>query len=72
MPNELLLSTINKLISDHKLNKTYLAECIQMPVGTFKNKLNEKMTQYNFTDGELDALRVMLLNIGASICNELP
>ena len=47
-----LSQTIDKL----KINKTYLAEKMNMPVGTFKNKLNPNQASYKFTRDEYNKL----------------
>jgi hypothetical protein len=40
---------------------------MKMPVGTFKNKLNEKLTIYRFTEDEETRLKEILLDIAADI-----
>lgn len=38
-----------------------------MPVGTFKNKLNEKLVQYRFSVDEENQLKEILLDMAADI-----
>ena len=59
--------TLSLLISKHSLNKAYLASKMNMPVGTFKNKLNEKLTQYRLTEIEEEQLKDILLHMAADI-----
>lgn len=40
---------------------------MKMPVGTFKNKLNEKLTQYRFTEEEESQLKDILIDMAADI-----
>lgn len=59
--------TLSTLIDRHSINKAHLASKMDMPVGTFKNKLNEKLTQYRFSEGEETRLKEILLDMSADI-----
>lgn len=52
--------TVQTLIDGWKLNKVTLASKMNMPVGTFKNKLNENQLAYKFTESEHDQLLEVL------------
>lgn len=55
------------MIDRHSINKAHLASKMKMPVGTFKNKLNEKLTQYRFSVDEENQLKEILLDMAADI-----
>lgn len=57
---------MNKIIEKLKLNKGFLAAKINMPLGTFCNKLNPTHTAY-FTDAELIRLKMVLKEIGVEL-----
>ena len=59
--------TVQMLIDGWKLNKVALASKMNMPVGTFKNKLNEKQTAYRFTEEESEQLLAVLRDLSADI-----
>lgn len=61
--------TYQKLISTWKLNKAMLASKMSMPKTTFNNKLNEKLTQYNFTEIEIQRLEKILSCLALDIVN---
>lgn len=44
-----------------------MASKMEMPVGTFKNKLSEKQTAYKFTEQEEDKLKEILRDMAADI-----
>ena len=55
------------VIEKFKLNKTYLAQQMNMPAGTFKNKLNLKQEAYKFTKDEY----LKLIGVLTSIADQL-
>jgi hypothetical protein len=55
------------LIEKHAINKAHLASKMNMPVGTFKNKLSDKQTAYRLTDEELERLKTILRDMAADI-----
>lgn len=55
------------MIEIHSINKAHLASKMEMPVGTFKNKLSEKQTAYKFTEQEEDKLKEILRDMAADI-----
>jgi hypothetical protein len=59
--------TLNQLIERHSINKAHLASKMNMPVGTFKNKLSEKQTAYKFTEDEQERLKGILREMAADI-----
>lgn len=50
---------MNKLIEKWKINKSLLAKKMNMPLGTFCNKLSPKHTN-NFSDAEIIQLKMVL------------
>ena len=61
---------MEKLINKWKLNKGLLAKKIDMPLGTFCNKLSSKHSS-EFSDDELIKLKLVLREINADIANEI-
>jgi hypothetical protein len=59
--------TLLELINQWKLNKELLASKIEMPVGTFKNKLSENQPKYSFTEAEENKLLEVLKDLGQDI-----
>jgi len=59
--------TLSQLIDKHNINKAHLAFKMNMPSGTFKNKLSEKQTAYRFTESEEDKLKEILRDMAADI-----
>jgi hypothetical protein len=57
---------MNKLISKWKLNKGLLASKMDMPLGTFCNKLSPKHTS-SFSDTEFLKLKMVLKELGEDI-----
>ncbi len=50
------ITSIGALIQKWKLNNPLLAESIDMPKGTFKNKLNDNLPTYHLSDQQEQAL----------------
>ena len=61
---------MEKLINKWKLNKGLLAKKIDMPLGTFCNKLSSKHSS-EFSDEELMKLKLVMREINADIANEI-
>lgn len=61
---------MEKLINKWKLNKGLLAKKMNMPLGTFCNKLSSKH-QTNFSDTELIQLKMVLKELQDDILNEV-
>lgn len=59
--------TLQTLISQWKLNRVLLASKMNMPVGTFKNKLSDKQIAYSFTTEETEQLKSVLMDMSADI-----
>jgi len=59
--------TLQTLINLWKLNKVHLASKMDMPVGTFKNKLSPTQTAYKFTEDEENKLKNILLEMSTDI-----
>lgn len=59
--------TLSQLIETHAINKARLASKMEMPQGTFNNKLSEKQTAYKFTELEEEKLKVILRDMAADI-----
>lgn len=59
--------SLNQLIESCGLSKTFIAEKIDMPRGTFKNKLNPNTPEYKFTDAEETAIRRVLWAVSERI-----
>lgn len=57
---------MHKLIEDWKLNKGVLASKMEMPLGTFCNKLNPSHSAY-FTDAEIIRLKMILKELSSQI-----
>lgn len=61
---------MNKLIDKWKLNKGLLAKKMNMPLGTFCNKLSPKHTSA-FSDAEMIQLKLVLKDMRDDITNEI-
>lgn len=61
---------MQKLIEKWKINKGLLAKRINMPLGTFCNKLNPKHTS-TFSNAELVLLKLVLKELRDDISNEI-
>lgn len=61
---------MEKLINKWKLNKGLLAKKMDMPLGTFCNKLSSKHTT-QFSDAELIQLKMILKELQDDIFNEV-
>ena len=61
---------MEKLINKWKLNKGLLAKKMNMPLGTFCNKLNSKHSS-TFSDAELLLLKLVLKELQDDIFNEV-
>jgi hypothetical protein len=61
---------MEKLINKWKLNKGLLAKKMNMPLGTFCNKLSSKHTT-QFSDAELVKLKMILKELQDDIFNEV-
>lgn len=59
--------TLSQLITTHSINRAHLASKMGMPVGTFNNKLSEKLSQYRFTESEEEKLKEILKDMAADI-----
>lgn len=59
--------TLFQLIGETGINKAHLASKMQMPAGTFKNKLSDKQDKYRFTDEEEARLIEILKDIAETI-----
>ena len=59
--------SLSQLITKWKLNQPLLAAKIRMPVGTFKNKLNENQTAYHLKDAEEQKLTEVLRELATDI-----
>jgi hypothetical protein len=59
---------MEKVINKWKLNKGLLAKKMNMPLGTFCNKLNPKHTS-NFSDEEMIRLKLVLKELNEDISN---
>jgi hypothetical protein len=59
--------TLSLLIERHRINKAHLASKMNMPQGTFNNKLSEKQTAYRFTEVEEQALIAILRDMADDI-----
>lgn len=59
--------TVQTLIDGWKLNKVILASKMGMPVGTFKNKLNDTQAAYKLTEDERERLLEILRELAADI-----
>lgn len=59
--------SLSQLVEKHAINKAHLASKMEMPVGTFKNKLSEKQTAYRFTGEEEEKLKIILRDMAADI-----
>lgn len=57
---------MHELIEKWKLNKGLLSSKMNMPLGTFCNKLNPKHTAY-FTDAETIQLKAVLMDLSGDI-----
>lgn len=55
------------MIERHRINKAHLAFKMNMPVGTFKNKLSDKQTSYRFTEQEEQQLIAILRDMADDI-----
>ena len=61
---------MNKVIEKWKLNKGLLAEKMNMPLGTFCNKLSPKHTS-KFSDAEIITLKLVLREMNADIADAI-
>lgn len=61
---------MEKLINKWKINKGLLAKKMNMPLGTFCNKLSSKHTSM-FSDEETIQLKMVLRDMNADIANEI-
>ena len=61
---------MEKLINKWKLNKGLLAKKMNMPLGTFCNKLNSKHSS-TFSDAEQMLLKLVLKELQDDIFNEI-
>ena len=61
---------MEKLINKWKLNKGLLAKHMNMPLGTFCNKLSRKHSS-QFDDKELVQLKLVLRELNSDIANEI-
>lgn len=59
---------IQEIVEKWKLNKGVLASKMEMPLGTFCNKLNPTHSAY-FTDKEIIRLKLVLKEISADLDN---
>lgn len=59
---------MHEIIEKWKLNKGHLASKLEMPLGTFCNKLNPKHSAY-FTDKEIIRLKMVLKELSADLDN---
>ena len=59
--------TLSQLIEKHAINKAHLASKMNMPRGTFKNKLADNQPAYKFTDLEEKALIAILRDLADDI-----
>ena len=55
------------MIEVHSINKAHLASKMEMPKGTFNNKLSDKQTAYRFTEAEEEKLKEILRDMAADI-----
>lgn len=58
---------IETLIRDWRLNQAALAERMDMPVSTMKNKLRGTETRYSFSEEEIETLLGVLDDLQAEI-----
>ena len=61
---------MEKLINKWKLNKGLLAKKMNMPLGTFCNKLNSKHSS-TFNDAELILLKLVLKELNVDIADAI-
>jgi hypothetical protein len=61
---------MHKLIEKWKLNKGLIAKKMNMPLGTFCNKLSEKHTS-SFSDAETLQLKLVLKELRDDISNDI-
>lgn len=61
---------MHKLIEKWKLNKGLLAKKMNMPLGTFCNKLSPKHTS-TFSDAEMVQLKLVLKELRDDITNDI-
>lgn len=61
---------MNKLIDKWKINKGLLAKKMNMPLGTFCNKLSEKHTS-NFSEAEMIQLKLVLKELRDELTEEV-
>lgn len=59
---------MEEFINRNKLNKGHLASKMNMPLGTFCNKLNQKHSAY-FTDAEIIRLKLILKELHIDLLN---
>lgn len=58
---------ICEIIAHNRLNKAHLARLMNMPVGTFKNKILTSLPMYNLTDIEYNKLAAILKSMAEDI-----
>ena len=58
--------TLSQLIERHSINKAHLASKMNMPLGTFCNKLSPKHSS-TFSDAETICLKMVLKEMGVDI-----
>lgn len=61
------MNSIEMIQKIYHINKVYLASKMDMPVGTFKNKLSPTQTAYKFTEDEENKLKNILLEMSTDI-----
>jgi hypothetical protein len=59
--------TLQSLISMWHINKVYLASKMDIPAGTFNNKLSTTQTAYKFTEDKENKLKNILLEMSSDI-----
>lgn len=59
--------TLCQLIEQTGISKAHLSSKMKMPVGTFKNKLNDSQPKYKFKPEEEERLRSLLIGIAETI-----
>ena len=58
---------MEKIVKDLKLNKVYLSSKMNMPFGTFNNKISSSQPAYRFSEVENKKLLSILLEISQKI-----
>ncbi len=62
-------NSLSEIIQSTGIRKAHLAFLMNMPTGTFNNKLNTKQIAYHFTAQEEKQLKMILHNIAKTILN---